>query len=547
MKVNCSGAAFNVNWQGTVIVNETIAVEEGSSLTIVGLDSNVVIDGNGTTQLFKMSGASLTLANVQCFNASVIGVGAAIFANVSTLFLENTTFEGNSASSDGGAMYMLNSTVSFTGHTTMTDNHASYGGTITVRGQDAVVSWSGVSHFSSNTCGAWGCAVYVTDGGRVSWSGETTFERNESPFESGAAVGGSQNASASWSGRTSFTSNFAGATGGAVYAWYFSSFSWEGETTFSNNTSVNGGAVWVSDSDCSWRGSTNFSDNSANSGGAIYLFSGSNVSWSGETSFTNNTAAAGPGGALHLRQSSRIQWSGQMTTFYNNTAVGVGGAVSAEADDTTSSIMIDGDTSFEDNESSTNGGAVALSENVKVTFGSDVEPEVNFTGNTAAGSGGALYVSTVAEGPVWSGVTFSGNYASIGGAVYSLASGTYVDDITYEEFYCVYDGCLFRDNVATATGGAVESVAGKDRFVNTSFVNNSARSGGAARLSGTADLLCCEFTDNGAYDEAPAVRNIGTIGTISNVSFAGNVLLCESKTFLDYVVSGHDGGPITVV
>ena len=62
--LNCSGrGTFDVLWEGTVIVNETIALTDGSVVTVTGVGSGAIADGGGITQLFTVSNATLYLAD----------------------------------------------------------------------------------------------------------------------------------------------------------------------------------------------------------------------------------------------------------------------------------------------------------------------------------------------------------------------------------------------------------------------------------------------------------------------------------------------------
>lgn len=560
--VNCSGGTFNVEWHGAVVVDVSIAVGQGSTLSIMGMDADASVDGNGTTQLFVVGEASLTLSSLQLANGFDELGDAAINAVSSILVLQNTTFRGNK----GGAMSVSDSVVSFSGETTIMDNDGSSGAGVYVTGEDSVVSWSGVSTFFNNTCTGYGCAVYAGGGGRVSWSGETTFESN-SASDTGSAVSVQDGANASWSGRTTFVSNTDRSHTGCLFAVGPSTLTFVGDTSFINNT---GAVQLMGVSTCVWKGKTSFINNKPKAdhhmgGGALYSLA-SNVSWSGEMYFTNNTVVSS-GGALNI-VTSNVSWSGKTnfsyntaedtggaiyigastvelggeTVFSHNSALGEGGAMhfSGGNDDVDSdSLVFAGITKFEDNHSGSNGGAIALGGNSMVSLLDGAEQAVTFTRNSATYAGGALYLSAVTEDLAWTAVIFHENSAAVGGAVYSTTTGWYKEPKTKSPVR--YDGCLFRDNVATATGGAVESVAGYDEFWNTSFINNTARSGGGVRLAGTAELIDCEFNNNGAYDEAPAVRNIGYIPNISYVSFAGNLLLCDTGTFLDIVEVGGIG------
>lgn len=307
--VNCSGGTFNVEWRGSVVVDATIAVGHGSALNITGVGENATVDGGGETQLFVVSGAYLSLNGLQLSNGfypglgPIVSGGAAIYANGSTLVLQNTAFLNNIGkySAYGGAIRADDCTVSFSGKTTMVGNYAIYGAGVYIEGEEALLSWSGVSVFSNNTCNEYGCAVFAINVDRVSWAGDTTFEINESETSAGAALSLQGVVSASWSGRTRFIGNVGRSFAGAVYAVDVRTLAWKGETLFNNNS----GAIYVSRSTCTWEGTMNFSDNRPDAlyrGGALHII-GSNVSWSGQTLFTGNLAPTS-GGAMYVDQSN---------------------------------------------------------------------------------------------------------------------------------------------------------------------------------------------------------------------------------------------------
>lgn len=559
--VNCSGGTFNVEWHGAVVVDVPIAVGQGSTLNIMGMDADASVDGDGATQLFVISKASLTLSSLQLTNGFAGFGDAAINAVSSILVLQNTIFQGNK----GGAMRVIDSAVSFSGETTIKDNEGTSGAGVHVTGEDSVVSWSGVSTFFNNSCDMDGCAVYAGADVRVSWSGETMFELN-SASDAGSAVSVWVGANALWSGRTTFVSNTDDFHTGSLFGIGPNNLTFVGDTLFINNT----GAVQLMISTCVWKGKTSFINNKPKpdhnmGGGALNLLK-SNVSWSGEMYFTNNTVVSS-GGALNIITSnvsgsgktnfsyntakdtggaiyigrSNVELGGE-TVFFHNSALEEGGAIHSDARDVHAdgvNLVFDGITMFEDNHSGSNGGAIALRGNSNVSLWGGAEQAVTFTRNSATYAGGALYLSAGPGDLAWTAVIFDENSATVGGAIYSTTTGWYEKPKT--KYPVRYDGCLFRDNVATATGGAVESVAGYDEFWNTRFVNNTARSGGGVRLAGTAELISCEFENNGAYDEAPAVRNIGYIPNISHVLFSGNLLLCDTGTFLDIVEVGGIG------
>lgn len=103
------------------------------------------------------------------------------------------------------------------------------------------------------------------------------------------------------------------------------------------------------------------------------------------------------------------------------------------------------------------------------------------------------------------------------------------------DFPTTFEGCRFVGNTAGATGGAIESAVGIDAIIDTVFIRNIARVGGALRLAGKASIEECSFEDNvAALEGGPAVYNIGYISEMSNCHFEGNVFDCDKGAFLSY-------------
>ncbi|CAN0581352.1 unnamed protein product, partial [Ectocarpus sp. 12 AP-2014] len=95
-------------------------------------------------------------------------------------------------------------------------------------------------------------------------------------------------------------------------------------------------------------------------------------------------------------------------------------------------------------------------------------------------------------GPTFSDVSFISNFAQVGGAASVFGSGNergILSPIVPTKF----NRCRFIDNMATASGGAVDSAAGQDNVTNSIFKGNSAEVGGALRLAGTAFVENCSF------------------------------------------------------
>ena len=509
--------------------------------------------------------------------------GGAVYMTESTMsWSGETRFADNAAGGvfvTGGAVYMRYSNVSWSGETTFSNNFAAFlvngsydtaiGGAIYISFSN--VSWSRETHFSGNAAlsgigvgGALG--IYKSN---VSWSAETSFSANRA-FGHGGGGGAlnSANSNVSWSAETSFLDN--GSNSGGALDVESSSVYWSGKTTFWNNTvSSDGGAlVLILGSTVSWEGETIFSENTAGSnGGALAVSNGSDVSWSAGTTFSFNTAFAtfgvgdgGGGGACYVELSS-VYWSGE-TTFSDNYSNSSGGALYIASSDVSSydsrtsfshnSALVDGGAvfvglsldaagevvsepstvdgfggTFLNNVCSASGGALALVGEVYFSAWATV-----FEGNTAEASGGAVFVSDVGPGPVFVQANFTGNVSPQGGAVYSVSSGT--QQVETEQLATTYDECVFTGNRASRTGGAVESVAGYDDFVNSTFEGGTAGAGGALRLGGTTSVVECDFVDNASdEDGGAAISNVGALFLDSTTTFAGNDFRCDDGTYLD--------------
>lgn len=506
--------------------------------------------------------------------------GGALYAAYSAIFFwkGDVTFSNNTAA-DGGVLYATeDSLVTFSGDTVFEDNSAIYntaystgagGALLIVR---SAIAWNGYVCFKHNTATYMAGAVLVS-ASSISWAGETVFAGNVAGDFGGAMVV-EENSVAAWSGTTNLTGNVARIRGGAFYV-KGSHLSWNDEVTFDGNIALHGGAISaVLGTGVSWSGETMFAHNRAaadddprtGAGGALLVEGGSTASWSGRTRFINDSSTL-YGGALQVSNSSSVYWTGT-TTFSENTAheggaiyiyngssvgwngttdfasnhaVGAGGAVGSLPYDRIfnaeeSTLLIDGTTTFVNNTSDGNGGGVAMLGALSMYFGTT---DVGFYRNSAELAGGAVFASGTGVGPQFFNLTFTSNSAQAGGAVYATGSGGDKRTVFGEQLPnpTTFNASRFVGNRALATGGAVQSAAGEDVFVDTMFENNTAQVGGALRLAGNAELTNCSFIENASnLNEGPTISNIGFIPALSGSSFVRNTFNCQPRTFLDFKV-----------
>ena len=347
---------------------------------------------------------------------------------------------------------------------------------------------------------------------------------------------------------SNFTENYAENNAGAVC--------WDGEngkvfnSNFTDNSAYNAGAI-------KWDGengkvfNSNFTDNTADEAGAI-LWNGENGNVS-NSNFTKNTATY-DGGAIIWQGNNGIV---SKSKFLNNTAEEYyGGAIFwgnfDNYEDT--NMASDGTISesvFMNNRALEKSGGAVFWQAKK----GNISDNCNFFNNSAT-SGGAIQWKG-ANGHV-SYSNFINNKAENAGAIY----WEYSDN---NEVWLIL-GCLFLNNSADDTAGAVRLECNNPTINNSTFINNSANSGGAiyswnygtfvltnnsyfinnrAHSNGGAILVSdsiCEFTDlefkdNNATNYGGAIYLVSdeyAAGIkINNAKFNGNNATSGSAIYLD--------------
>ncbi|CAM9147480.1 unnamed protein product, partial [Ectocarpus fasciculatus] len=470
------------------------------------------------------AGSSLTFNGTNFVGNSASGNGGAIYVSESSYVscVGGGVFADNRASMDGGALFATGTSQVSCGGSWLNNTAGDSGGAVRIH-QVSAMSWTDDTVFAYNTASKNGGAVSLYNRSSLSWSGTTTFRGNSAIFSGGAIIATKSNVS--WDAATLFESNAADASG-AIGAFSGSSVSWNGgdTTRFIGQRAFSAeGALHVSDSQASWSAATEFEDNAALSGGAVFLWNGSHVEWTGDTEFSSNKAS-GDGGVVG---------SFVLDSLYNPQD---------------SYLIVDGTTTFSNNTSGANGGALALLGSVSLAIGTK---NAVFVGNTADVAGGAVFVSSTAIGPTFVNVSFISNSAQVGGAISLISSGTSFNPEDYSPAPTTFEQCRFTRNQAIAMGGAVDTAAGQDNFVKSVFEGNTAGTGGALRLAGTAEVNNCSFVENVSDDGGgAAVSNIGFVSRASNLSFSRNLFGCQEGMFLELEESGTlyeaicDGCPI---
>lgn len=265
-----------------------------------GVDEVHIADGSSFKNNKAQYGAGLIIFQE--------GAGGANPASAHENTITGTTFEGNEATDNGGALALMangslqakDGTTTISG-STFTDNKAGKrGGAIYVEGTDLVVT--GGTTFKGNSSKEYGGAIYVHSVATGLQINGATFTENSSGrggavmlWSDGRTAGDQQFAIS----KATFKGNTATTKGGAIAWLQMETVAKEGQTltvsdsTFDGNKAQNGGAIYAED-ELIVKGTTVFENNEATaSGGAVYVAAGNDIVFEGSATFSGNTVGAG--------------------------------------------------------------------------------------------------------------------------------------------------------------------------------------------------------------------------------------------------------------
>ena len=462
-------------------------------------------------------------------NSAVSSSGGAISTDYSVLFGANALLSGNTAKSDGGAIYAHGSTsssVSFGPNAVLDSNTANgNGGVIYSRS----ITFGDFAALTNNRAGGKGGALYKSN-----WSGTNIIMGDWARLEN----------------------NTAGSHGGAIYV--------EGVVAPRIETTT----VVVFGNDAALK-----NNSSGGSGGAIYM--------NGELRFGERAQLIGNsadywGGALLLNQSATFidqnTYFGDHATLESNTAGKEGGAIYGNK------LFFGNYAVLQDNSAKGNGGAAYV--NDSISFGR----YATLTGNESlTGEGGALYfpiqtVHITKHIPFNNSITFSRNSAAYGGAIFSNRSLGFGDDTTFSYNSAQGGGAIWTDqplsfgasttltgNQATLSdGGAILSQWNKDSMIfgpYTIMSGNSAPQGSGGGVYAENSLVfgtMANFSNNHAGIHGGALFSpyglqlerafftSNTAGFSGGAAFMGGSLEIKGGGIISNNTSGMQGGAFFV-
>ena len=497
IKVVADDNAGNAIFKGNACNNQGGAIRfygcaEGTEISGYTFDSNTSKGNAGALQVD--SSGKLEVKNSKfCNNSGTNGGAIHIAGNAKVKLTGSTaegnisTFQGNTATGNGGALATGGSGTYEISNYVFKENGAANGGAIY---SQIALQVSG-STFTGNTATTNGGAIWITNG-KTATVTNSTFSNNTAN-DGGAIYLGEMIETKDEDGNVTETTYKTGtlkATG----------------CTFTSNTGSNsyGGAIYVMKGSVEVKTSEFTSNYAKYQGGAIWV--NSEVTATIEDSqFTGNTTGSKAGGAI---------WSaGELilarTQFANNIAGTGGGAINSEGGNITAE-----DCTFTSNQSQNggNGGAIAAVGGAIVELKVSENGASAFTDNVSAGAGGAIHANNAKLSVT--GVTFSGNSSAKDGGAINIGNGQNYKEADVNKF----ENVTFTNNTAGSAGGAVVCHGYALTVKNTNFSGNSAAANGGALYTGSSCIVTMT-SDNGAKFEnnfSGTVAEDGTVTTTGN-------------------------------
>lgn len=572
-----------------------------NTLTVTGCTFDSNSSGYYGGAITAVNANATINGNTEIKGSTGVTGSALYFRSAGTYSLENVVLENNIATSGSGVVYVNGTATLSMKNVTGTGNQNNHGGILYSSGSGDITIED--CAFQRNTARNDGGALCINGSAKVTVK-NTQFAENTAKNGGAMQLAGTCVVTAE---NVTFTSNSAQETGGAICLRSKAALKAEKATFTSNSAQKLGGAIYTESTGLMEISKDSvFTENTAPNGGAVYMELGTNAAIS-NTTFTGNTATAGNGGAVRVAKVPEEKVEGEEASeeevivpatlimenvvMQNNTATASGGALAAEhsnvnlldSDIKNNSSALGGafhfyrgaftfaDSTFTQNTSTSNGGAVALAGTTATGTGNNV-----FTKNTAGGHAGAFYIayanntdSTKTPGVLtMEGGSFTENTASSGGAISSRTScqvalnGTTLNNNTASsEANGEGGGAIYSNNNTLSLenvtidgntsgyyGGAVYATS-VEATVEGGTISNNTSTTGVIYITGTGSLTAENLAATGNSNNNGAVIYCSgsTNVTVINPNFTGNTAAYNGGT-IDFRSSGEltvTGGTIS--
>ena len=496
MNILCTANMYRCNFENnTAGVGGVVLILRNSRLTLkdsVLIGSQSKVDVGGSIRASQRN--EVIIRNCHFFNhlANYGGVFATALNN--TIDVTNSTFDNNSATGDGGVMYIRNiGHVSVT-NSLFTNNQATNNGIIQV---------------------ADSCSMTLNS---------VTFIKNTVLHDGGAAYA-YLNSNASVDNCT-FINNTAGNSGGTVYVRNKCNLTMSNCTLIGNRAQNSGGCIHGQDDSHVYVDSSSFTNNTGDTGGGIrmYVLSFAEVT---NCNFSGNVARVA-GGAMASYEQSSITIYG-CNLVYNKANAG-GGLAAFQSNENTS-------VSDEDNVRTPRQNMMEINKNNFVSNSAGYGGSVYLVGSVAhvrsssfarsraRYSGGDINANTLSNISIYDSDSIDSEAGTSGGVI-SLFGQSYLD----------FQNCLVIRSTAIVDGGTVILGQSDAQVINCTFQSCSANSdGGVFRaLDSTLHLSNSTLSNSTANQRGGAIYattsviviELSTISYSRAVNGSGGAFYC---------------------
>ena len=566
--INCTGTAEyggalgishnNVIIRNSEFINNTGG--EGAAIMVGGIEyghnafwgnntegNNMIIENcTFINNVAKIEGQEAPYVQNISKTSYPTGRAGAVYVYGNNTKIINTVFENNTASDDGGAIY-IEGWYTIIENSTLYDNSA-INGTIFIEGSNTRITNSNL--FNNNAIN--GAGIYVI--GENTYIANSEFTNNTA--DPNVGLGGAidvignnctlltvtcNNNSANCGGAafirgnrttirdSTFDDNSATLRGGGLDV-YGDMCTVDNVEVSDNFAGTDGGAVYVVGNNATFTGVTSV-NNTATRGGSTFI-KGDNIyvtncTLDGNKALSNGTDGSGRGGGLDLAGTNCHVYDIDVS---NNYADNEGGAIYIKSDNLDifdiisidnsanlgGSTFIEGDNivlhdcAFDGNNATLRGGGLnILGENCTVY-------NVEVSDNTAGSEGGAVYVR--GNDATFRNVTSINNTAARGGSTFIIGDNAEVHNCTLDNNQALYNG-----TAGSGRGGGID-IAGKEcKVYDLEVSNNHAdREGGAIYIK-SSNLKIYEIDSlNNTAQRGGSVFIEGDNITVSDSTFSNN-------------------------
>jgi predicted outer membrane repeat protein len=483
------GGASNVEFNSDSITNNTAEVDGGgiicwqttnTTFSSVNIVDNVAYNGGGAT--FIECEAKFSQCNIS--DNSAEGSGGGINANTCAIEINNSSFEKDTSSLFGGAIVTYNSSLNIKDCNLIDNGTVIRGGAIHSTFSNLNIS---NSTFKRDTANIFGGAIAI-ENTELSLN-NCNFEENNAGILGGAIHSDFSDVKLS---NCIFDSDSSGDSGGGIFTWQSKLNIDECNFTL-NNSLYRGGAISIDSTKLQITNSS-FTSGKAMWGGAIAAYRSDALI--NNNDFSNNSSEHGGAinceySSLQLNQNSLNQnssiWGGGISatncglvldscSFSDNSAENQGGSLEYIVDTTgfisKLKLQIDNST-FQENSSNVRCGAIIIEQYNSLNSLVSVSLNNSEFKNNHALRIGALRIGNISD--------------------FTISNSKFIDNtVTQHTAACTFtanssglvSNCLFAKNIANGgtSGGVGVSVFSDVNFMNCTFVNNRAGSGGGIQL-----------------------------------------------------------------